>query len=350
MAAGAHGPHPSPRVSAVPPSNELWQRHRLPPLSQPNTEPPAILDRLTAAIPELSRRRAREAVLSGLLSCNGEILVDPQAKPEARQELILDLSQGIPHHRARESGGRASPGERPFTILHEDQELVVVDKAAGVLSAPGGEEEGRDHVLSRLRAHWRKQGLDASYLGVVHRIDLATSGCLVVARTKQAQNILQAQFAGESAGRFYTALVFGQPRRDQDTLTGDIGRGVDGRRALVADPSLGKSVITHFRVLERFTHASLLEVSLSTGRTHQIRVHLSAIGCPILGDPLYGRELVKGRRVPAGATAELRVPRLMLHAHRVSFDHPRHGRRMEISAPLPDLFPSLIKRLARAQA
>ena len=127
------------------------------------------------------------------------------------QRSDADLGRGLqntarprprhPHHKARASGSTADRSAPAFRILYEDSQVVVLDKAAGILSAPGGDEEGRDHVLGRLRTFWRKQGNETPFLGVVHRIDMATSGCLVVARTRQAQNILQAQFSAEGAGR-----------------------------------------------------------------------------------------------------------------------------------------------------
>lgn len=319
----------------------LWTLHQF---NSSQDEAP-LLEVLDQAIADLSRRKAREATFAGLVTVDGALVTDPAKPISPGSAITLNLVHGIPHHKARNSGATADRSTPPFHILYEDKDLVVLDKAAGILSAPGGEEEGRDHVLARLRAFWRKQGNETPYLGVVHRIDMATSGCLVVARTRQAQNILQAQFSGEGAGREYTALVLGKPRKDRDTLTGDIGRGLDGRRALVDDPSLGKSAVTHFSVIERFPRAARLKLSLETGRTHQIRIHTSAIGCPILGDPVYSRELKKRRRVAAGSTLGLTVPRLMLHAHNVAFDHPHDGRRIEVSAPLPSVFESVMESL-----
>lgn len=325
--------------------SSLWHQHHI----TVSGEASALVDALVRALPALSRRRAREAVLSGLVRVQGAQVIDPKSLVEPGNQVDLDLAHGIPHHQARAAGSTPDRSAPPFTVLYEDDEVVVLDKAAGILSAPGGEEEGRDNVLGRLRLFWRRQGREVPFLGVVHRIDLATSGCLVVARTRHAQHILQAQFSGEGAGRTYTALVVGNPRRDQDTLTGTIGRGEDGRRALVADPTLGKSAITHFRVVERFAQAAHLELNLGTGRTHQIRIHTAAIGCPVLGDPVYSRELRKNKRVAAGSTLGIRVPRLMLHAHGVAFDHPRHGRRIEVKAPLPEIFTTVCATLRRAK-
>ena len=196
------------------------------------------------------------------------------------------------------------------------------------VSAPVG-ADSHGHVPELLREQARRQGRRLPFLGLLHRIDAATSGCLCFALNKKAQEILGVQFAHHAAERRYRALVLGGPLRDADTLTGSIGRGRDGRRRVVDEDEPGKTATTHFEVLRRLTGYSDVACRLETGRTHQIRVHLAAIGCPVLGDLVYGP---RGPGAWAGAP---RVRRLMLHAEKLIFDHPTTGVRTTVTAPLP---------------
>jgi len=307
---------------------------------------------LAAAVPELSRHKARLAISAGLLSVDGATELDPQHALDHAVPARLDLRQGIPAkgaQRARRRQGAHPGGERPFHILYEDDQVVVIDKASGILAAPT-DADSRGHVLELLRAHWRAQGARDRFIGVVHRIDQATSGCLVVARSNQVQRILQAQFARHAAGRSYRCLVAGNPARDADTLSGKIGRGHDGRRAVVGVERPGKEAITHFEVLRRFARGAELRCTLETGRTHQIRIHLASIGCPVLGDPVYGpqrqrRGRDRRRQRERGIELPPKAPRLMLHAERVAFDHPKSGTRIEVEAPVPEVFAEVARKL-----
>jgi 23S rRNA pseudouridine1911/1915/1917 synthase len=295
---------------------------------------------LATHLPGLSRHQARRAVTAGLVAVDGKVVLKPtQPLGERPTRLDCDLRHGIAsafHARLHDA---VAPTEKPFTILHEDRSLVVVDKAAGVLSAPMHRHDGgppeRGHVPELLRRSWRKQGREAGFIGVVHRLDQDTSGCLCFALTHEAQRLIAAQFATHGAHRVYRCLVMKAPRRDQDTIRGLLGRGADGRRTLVEEGESGKEAVTHFRVLQRFAHGAELEVSLETGRTHQIRVSLAAIGCPVYGDRVYG---LAHQRVRRGQTPPPKPPRLMLHAHRLDLDHPATGARLEVTAPLPACF------------
>lgn len=321
---------------------ELYQQHQW----QHQGADTPLLEALCDHLPDCSRRKAREALRAGLCTHNQALAQDPKERVSDGDALEVDLRHGIPHHQARKDGSKAA-NEPSFRVLHEDAALIIIDKAAGVLSAPGEDEQGRDHVLANLRQHYRHKGHDLPYLGMVHRIDKGTSGCLVVAKTRQAQQLIQAQFVGHGAGRSYTALVLGGPRQDRDTINADIGRGPDGRRWLSSDPTSGKSAVTHFRVDHRFAAAARVELELDTGRTHQIRIHMAAIGCPVLGDPLYSRDRHKGRIQPAGTSRGIRAPRLMLHAHAIELDHPSSGTRLRVESPLPPAFAQLERFLAR---
>lgn len=327
---------------------ELYRLHEL---TCTGDERPAYVV-VSEAVNGLSRHRSRLAISAGLVTANGASLVDPQQSLSGQIQLRLDLRHGIPNRgtqRARRRDGAGASADRPFTVLYEDNAVVVVDKASGILSAPI-DSDSRGHVLELLRAYWRAQGAPDRFIGVVHRIDQATSGCLVVARSNQSQRILQAQFAKHAAGRSYRCLVGGNPVRDADTLSGRIGRGNDGRRAVVELSEPGRDAITHFQVVERFDQGADLRCTLETGRTHQIRVHLASIGCPVLGDPVYGpqrqrRGRDRRRMAERGIVLPPKAPRLMLHAATVAFDHPISGKRIEVESPLPPAFTQMVTNL-----
>ncbi|MFW5828703.1 MAG: RluA family pseudouridine synthase [Planctomycetota bacterium] len=289
---------------------------------------------LAQALPVLSQTKLRQAVVAGLVQVAGEIITDPTwTLPDNSVGVRVDLRQGL-----RAAKGRGSSVGPPFRILYEDDHLLVLDKAAGILSAPF-EQASHGHIPELLRRHFRKHSRNLPYIGVVHRLDKETSGCLCVALDRRSQELLNAQFAGGSAARHYRCLVLGQPKQDQDTLTARLGRGADGRRCVVRPEQAGKDAITHFQVMERYNQGAELAVQLETGRTHQIRIHLAAIGCPVAGDAVYDRLIHKRIR------GRPRAPRLMLHAERLLLDHPRTGERLDIEAPLPQALTDFRRRL-----
>jgi 23S rRNA pseudouridine1911/1915/1917 synthase len=223
---------------------------------------------------------------------------------------------------------------------------------------PGLGKPERGHVPELLRRVYRKRGQDLRFIGVVHRLDKETSGCLAFALTRDAQRLLAAQFASHAAARTYRCLTVRTPRKQEDTLRGVMGRRLDGRRTLVKasatsgdqdgdEDADGKEMITHFRVLRSFKGkdgrdlGAELEVRLETGRTHQIRVSLAAIGCPVYGDHVYGLTGRAAKDAPPVAKA----PRMMLHAHLLAFDHPGSGDRIEVTAPIPDVFDEFARQL-----
>jgi len=288
---------------------------------------------LAAAIPELGRRQARQAILAGLVQSRGKVLREPNFPVATRTLLRVDLRQGVRAVRkAQDAGSAGGSIDKPFTILHEDAHVLVVDKAAGVLSAPTPEQD-HGYVAEHLRTLWRARGRTTPFIGQIHRLDQETSGCLCFAMARASQRVLAAQFAGDAAGRTYRCLVAGSPRADSGTESNRLGRGDDGRRTVVEDDEPGRDAVTHWKVMQRYGTCSELEVRLETGRTHQIRVHLAAIGHPVLGDRLYGR------RIPSSAP---RVPRLMLHAWKLELDHPRSGERLSVTAPMPPVFAEVL--------
>lgn len=298
-----------------------------------------VFEALAAGVPGLTRSQARKALVAGLVKLGGQALSDPRATvPEGGASVELDLRHGVRRTYVRIRHG-AAPLEQALDlgILHLDDQMCVVDKPSGLASVPpppGHSERKVHHVGEVLRRQLRKQGREAGFLGVVHRLDLDTSGCLAVALTREAQRVLAAQFAGTSAVRTYRCVVAGNPRQDADEIRGKQGRGDDGRRALVDEDEPGVEAVTRYTVLRRFAHAAELAVELGTGRTHQVRVALAAIGCPVLGDRVYAR----GR-------SDARAARLMLHAFSLEVDHPRTGSRLRIESPLPALFRQVLDGL-----
>jgi 23S rRNA pseudouridine1911/1915/1917 synthase len=319
---------------------ELYSLHRLT-LDAPGKH---LFAALAEAVPGMSRRQAREAIVAGLVKVGGDLVLQPKQLLSERVAVVCDLRHGINKIRKAQKFGGAGPAlERPFTILHEDEDLVVVDKAAGVLSAPTESGE-HGHVPELLRKYWSSKGRDVRFIGLIHRLDKETSGCLCFALTREAQRLCAAQFAAHSATRAYRCLVIGAPRRDKDRIVGKIGRGHDGRRAVVQEDEPGKDAVTNYTVLNRYRLGCELEAQLETGRTHQIRVHLAQIGCPVYGDRVYARHLP--RHLLAKARDLPKPPRMMLHAITLSLDHPTNGRRLVVTAPKPAVFGEFAKLLA----
>jgi len=229
------------------------------------------------------------------------------------------------------------PAQRmPLKIVFEDAHLIVVNKPAGLIVHPGAGNPDRT-LMNALLAHEPKLR-QVPRAGIVHRLDKDTSGLMVVARNLTAQARLAAQLAGRSVKRSYLALVHGVPPA-RGTVEASIGR--DTRvRTRMAVTERGKEARTNYRVLERFGHAALLECRLDTGRTHQIRVHLQHIGHPLLGDPVYRR----------GARRAVDFPRQALHAAALELVHPRDGKTMAWSVPLPADMKKLLAALRRADS
>jgi 23S rRNA pseudouridine1911/1915/1917 synthase len=219
----------------------------------------------------------------------------------------------------------------PFTIAYEDEHVLVVDKGPGVVVHPA--RGHREDTLSQLLAHSASGG-DPERAGIVHRLDRDTSGLLVVARSEQAHALLQRALARRQIEREYLALVEGRPPARSGTIEAPIGRDPRVRTRMAVGGPHAREARTHFELDTALPDSSLLRLRLETGRTHQIRVHLRAIGHPVAGDPQYGTAGLFG------------LERQFLHAARLAFDHPITGERVEVSSPLPD---DLRRALARAE-
>ena len=221
-----------------------------------------------------------------------------------------------------------------LAVVHEDDAVLVIDKPAGLVVHPGsGNWSG---TLMNALLHHSPQLAAVPRAGIVHRLDKDTSGLLVVAKTLPAQTALVRQLQARSVERIYVALVHGVVARD-GSVEAPVGRDRRVRTRMAVTPS-GKPALTRYRVVKRYARATLLECSLSTGRTHQIRVHLHSIGHPLLGDPVY-------RLGRFGADRPRAFLRQALHAARLAFDHPSSGARVRFESPLPADMRALIDEL-----
>jgi 23S rRNA pseudouridine1911/1915/1917 synthase len=217
--------------------------------------------------------------------------------------------------------------EIPLQVVFEDESILVIDKPAGLVVHPGS--GNRDCTLLNALLHHSPALQGVPRAGIVHRLDKDTSGLLVVAKTLQAQTSLVRQLQARTVKRDYLAVVLGVASAN-GSVSAPIGRhpGARTRMAVVAS---GRPAVTHYRVLKKGTGWSLLECSLETGRTHQIRVHLHSIGHPLLGDPVYGGSATR-QPLP---TAAHHLHRQALHAKRLELTHPVTGARLHWESPLP---------------
>ena len=289
----------------------------------------ALLDVIAQQVPGLSKNKVRTAIMSGLAKIDDVVINDVHyVLPEKKVQLKLDLRHGL------ELPIDQQMAQRPFKILYIDKDIVVVDKAAGILASQPRRLEDEKTVDSHLSdivgRTLKKMGKDIHYVGYVHRLDQETSGCICLALNKEAHRHLAEQFATKEANRIYRCIVTGQPVQDKDTLKGLIVRGIDGRRRLVREElpgEHGETAITEFKVIERFDGGADCEVRLLTGRTHQVRVSMAAIAAPVFGDSLYGEK-------------KKTAPRMMLHAWKLTLTHPKTELIMTFEAPLPEEFSS----------
>jgi len=305
---------------------ELYSLHRLS-ISAPGE---ALFAALSTALPGLSRHLARQAVTAGLVKVDGAAVLQPKhLLGEGATRIECDLRHGIKAPLRARIHDAAPPAEKPFTIVYEDHSLVVVNKAVGILSAPQHQAGSMDppergHVPELLRRAFRKQGKDMRFIGVVHRLDKETSGCLVAAKNDAAHQSLTEQFAGREIRKIYLAIASGTLKKQKGTINVPLGRHPVYRQKMGIRERDGREAITDWLVLAPLPVGTLVQCTLHTGRTHQIRVHMKHLGHPLLGDEVYGKR--------AGFT------RQMLHAWKLGFIHPRTGNPLDCIAPIPSDF------------
>jgi 23S rRNA pseudouridine1911/1915/1917 synthase len=285
------------------------------------------LDRaLAAAVPTLSRERLKALIRSGAVEARGSAVRDPALKVKGDEALRVAVPGPTPAHN--------KPQHIPLTILFEDEHLLVVDKAAGLVVHPAaGNFDGT--LVNALLHHCagKLSGIGGvARPGIVHRIDKDTSGLLVVAKTDVAHEGLARQFAARSIDRRYLAIVNGVPNAAGGSIDAPLARSAANRKKIaIVEDGRGKHAVTHWKRLEVLRDAALVECRLETGRTHQVRVHMASIGHPLLGDPVYGRS----GKTHGKVLKELGFHRQALHAAELGFVHPVAKRRLSFSSPMP---------------
>ena len=222
---------------------------------------------------------------------------------------------------------RAKPRPIPLDIVYEDEDLLVVNKVAGMVVHPAPGHLDDTLVNALLARYSNLQGVEGLRPGIVHRLDKDTSGLIIVAKNARSQAALIEQMKQHQVVKRYLALVEGIVSLDYGSIDAPIGRDPRHRQQMAIMAAGSREARTHFRVLERFRRHTLLLLELETGRTHQIRVHLKAIGHPIVGDPVYGSGNTRGN---------LSLKRQFLHACQLTFAHPTTGKVLELEAPLPE--------------
>jgi len=299
------------------------------------------LDKALAQLSGLSRERIKALIGEGRVSLDGKSATQASLKTAEGAAFCITVPPPEP--------AEAIAQDIPLSIVFEDEHLLVIDKAAGMVVHPAaGNPDGTlvNALLHHCRGHLSGIG-GVARPGIVHRIDKDTSGLLVVAKSDAAHEGLAAQFADHSILRSYRALVAGHPAPPAGTVTGAIARSNTNRKkmAIVEDSpnrTRGKHAVTHYRTLETFNNAALIECRLETGRTHQVRVHMSSIGHSLLGDPTYGRTPSKLRPLleSEGFT------RQALHAAELGFIHPVTGEQIHLFSEIPQDLQALIDRIA----
>jgi 23S rRNA pseudouridine1911/1915/1917 synthase len=295
--------------------------------------PAPRLDQLLARLlPDLSRSQVQKLIRRGRVLLSGQP-ARPGSKVQSGQIITLSLPAS--------AASPLRPETVPLDIIFEDDDLIVVNKPAGMVVHPAhGHRHGTlvNALLARypdLAALAGAEADSAERPGIVHRLDRDTSGLMIVARTPEALHHVRRQFKARTVAKIYLALVFGRPPTPQGIIDVPLGRDPRHPQKFAPRPD-GKPARTHYRLLEDFGQTSLLEIGLETGRTHQIRVHLVWLKCPVAGDTVYGRK-----------KNALGLNRPFLHAWQLRFDHPGSGERLELEAPLDDDLQAVLAHLRR---
>ena len=278
---------------------------------------------------DLSRSGVQKLIDEGLITLNGG---KTKANYKLRAKDIIDVT--VPEAKEVE----ILPEDIPLDILYEDADVIVVNKPQGMVVHPApGHFSGT--LVNALMFHCGDElsGINGEKRpGIVHRIDKDTSGVLMIAKNDMAHQSLAAQLAEHSITRKYNAVVYNGFNEDEGTVNQPIGRNPQDRKKMAVTQKHSRHAVTHYRVIERMEKFTLIEAQLETGRTHQIRVHMTHIGHPLLGDPVYGP-----KKQPISLEGQA------LHARVLGFIHPRTGEYMEFEAPLPRHFEALLERLRK---
>ena len=298
---------------------------------------------LSLIFPDISRTQIQRMISLGLVVCDDITIGDNSYKIKEGESFVLTMPEAVE--------AEPKPQEIPLEIVYEDKDLAVVNKPAGMVVHPAAGVS--DGTLVNALLYWCK---DLSGIGgvkrpgIVHRIDKETSGLLVVAKNDEAHKGLCEQFAEHSIDRTYFAFCYGLPQPLIGTIEGNIGRSSYDRKKMDVVAKGGKHAVTHYQVIESFkTFASFVKCNLETGRTHQIRVHLSKMGHGLIGDKLYGRTKklsVKGLSEGTRGYIE-KFSRQALHAQSLGFVHPRTGERLFFEIAMPEDMQKLYEALQK---
>ena len=284
---------------------------------------------LSSADIELSRNAAVSLIENGNVTVNGSV-VNKKFKLNIDDIVIINIPDPVPYE--------AKAEDIPLDIVYEDNDLLVVNKPKGMVVHPAaGNYDGT--LVNALHFHCGDSlsGINGILRpGLVHRIDKDTSGLLIVAKNDYSHKILAQQIKDHSFTREYEAVVFGNLKEDEGTVNAPIGRNPNDRKKMCVTQKNSKEAITHFQVIERYKGYTHIKCILETGRTHQIRVHMSYIGHPVASDPVYG---VKNEKVSFEGQC--------LHARKIGFIHPSTGKYLEFTSELPEYFQNFLEKLKK---
>jgi 23S rRNA pseudouridine1911/1915/1917 synthase len=299
------------------------------------------LDQYLASVAEdASRSYLQKLLKDGMVSLNGTVCTKASRKVREDDAIIAEVPPPpdlIPE-----------PEDIPLDILHEDAEVLIVNKPAGLVvhPAPGHYSGTLVNAVLHHCPDFQRPGSDLVRPGIVHRLDMLTSGVMVVAKTQRAFSHLGEQAAAHAFDRRYLALVRGHFKEDRGRIDASIGRSTADRKRMAVTGVRAKEAVTNFEVRERFSTASLVALRLETGRTHQIRVHMRFAGRPILGDPIYGVADFTGWKVAPELRAALEaLPGQALHAELLGIEHPATGEHLTFTAPPPAAFQEVLEAL-----
>lgn len=291
------------------------------------------LDRyLSQELPNLSRSRIQQLIEQNNVQLNDNVCTSKKTAVKAGDRISIKIPDAEPLE--------LQPEDIPLDILYEDDSLLIINKSAGLVVHPApGHQDGT--LVNAILAHCPNlPGIGGVQRpGIVHRLDKDTTGAIAIAKTEHAHQHLQAQLKAKTARREYLGIIYGVPKTESGTIDLPIGRHPVDRKKMAVVPveQGGRTAVTHWKVKERLGNYTLMHFQLETGRTHQIRVHSTHIGHPIVGDPIYS----------SGRSVGVNLPGQALHAWRLRLEHPVSGEWIQVTAPPPEEFTTLLEVLRR---